>query len=112
MERKFAEKPMKEVLYRESRIAKVLGDPAKYAIVNFLIKKKSANVSDIARAVHRHPATVSHHLAKLRSLEIVRYEVKADGICYWIKYPDELLAIIKALNHFVARTLKRVEDDI
>ena len=111
MKGKLGEKPMKEVLYRESRVARALGDPAKYAIVNFLIKNKSANVSEIARAVHRHIATVSHHLAKLRSLDLVRYEVKADGIYYWIKYPDELHAVIKTLNCFVARTLKRVEDD-
>lgn len=112
MIREFREKPMKEILYRESRVAKALGDPAKYAIIDFLIKNDSANVSEIARAIRRHIATTSYHLARLRSLEIVRYEVKVDGVYYWIKYPNELQTIMKALNIFVIRTLKRVKNDM
>lgn len=112
MIRKTKTKPMKEILYRASRVAKALGDPAKYAIIDFLIKKDTGSVSEIAQATHRHIATVSYHLAKLKALEIVRYEVKEDGVYYWIKYPDELKNLIRALTNFVKRTLKRVTEDV
>lgn len=111
MTRRSRDKPMKEILYRESRVAKALGDPAKYAIIDYLIKNGPANVSEIAEAIHRHIATASYHLAKLRNLEIVRYEVKTDGVYYWIKYPNELRAVMKTLENFVMRTLKRVNHD-
>lgn len=112
MNGKLQTKPMKEILYRASRVAKALGDPAKYAIIDFLLKNGIANVSQIAQATHRHIATVSYHLSKLRALEIVRYEVKDDGVYYWIKYPTELKNLIQVLNKFVIRTLKRVREDV
>ena len=54
-------KPMKEIRYRESRIARVLGDPAKYAIVELLLKQGPINVNEIVRQVHRSQSAVSHH---------------------------------------------------
>lgn len=98
------EKPMKEIVYRESRVARVLGDPAKYAITNLLLRRGPLNGIEIAKRVRRSKSTISHHLNKLRGLEIVRYEVKNDGVYYWIKYPEELRAILNALKVFVKRT--------
>ncbi len=102
-------KPMKEILYRESRVAKALGEPAKYAIVHMLLKRGPVLVNDIVKEIKRSQPTVSHHLAQLRNLEIVRYEAKSDGNYYWIKYPEELRAIVIALDHFVRRTIQRVD---
>ncbi|HEC79381.1 MAG TPA: ArsR family transcriptional regulator [candidate division WOR-3 bacterium] len=104
-------KPMKEIMYRESRIAQVLGEPSKYLIVNLIFQEGPLSVSEIAKKVNRTQPTVSHHLAKLRSLEIVRYEAKNDGFYYWIKYPKELKMILTALNVFVQRSRKRLEHD-
>ena len=104
-------KPMKEIVYRESRIAKVLGDPAKYAIINLLLRHGAMSVGEIAKTVHRAESTVSHHLSMLRSLEIVRYEAKTSGVYYWIKYPKELKLILKALNIFFKRSLERLEHE-
>jgi DNA-binding transcriptional ArsR family regulator len=100
------EKPMKEIVYRESRVARVLGDPAKYAITNLLLRRGPLNGIEIANRVRRSKSTVSHHLNMLRNLEIVRYEVKNDGVYYWIKYPKELRDILKTLKVFVRRTRK------
>jgi len=105
-------KPMKEISYRESRVAKLLGDPAKYAIASLLLKKGPTCVTEIARMVHRRESTVSYHLSKLKGIEIVRYEAKTDGVYYWIKYPQELSLIIKALKTFVKRSLAGLENDI
>jgi len=111
MNRGIKTKPMKEILYRESRVARTLGDPAKYAIINLLLKRGPMNVTAISKMVHRAESTVSHHLSKLRSLEIVRYEVKIDGVYYWIKYSKELKSIVGSLKIFVKRSQYRLEYD-
>ncbi len=111
MNRGIGEKPMKEILYRESRIARALGDPAKYAIIHLLLRHGPINGTDITKKLRRSKSTVSHHLSKLRSLEIVRYEVRADGVYYWIKYPLELRTIVRALELFIHRTQKGLEQE-
>ena len=105
-------KPMKEILYRESRVAKALGEPAKYAIVNLLFENGPTNVTEIVKAVKRSQSTISHHLAQLKNLEIVRFEIKKDGFYYWLKYPDAVGKILSALKGFVKRSVTGVEHDI
>ena len=111
MGRVVQEKPMKEFMYRESRVALALGDPARYEIVDVLMKAGPINVSELVKRVHRSQSTVSHHLAKLRSLEIVRYETKIDGVYYWIKYPQELSGVIQTLRAFIKRTSQDIGSD-
>ncbi len=111
MNRGVGEKPMKEILYRESRVARALGEPSKYAIIDLLLKHGPLNVNEIVKKVRRSQSTVSHHLSKLRSLEIVRYEAKADGVYYWIKYPQELRTILRSLKIFIRRTQKGLEHE-
>lgn len=112
MERIFWSKPMKEALYRESRIAKALGEPARYLITELLLKHGPLRVSNIAKKVRRSQPTVSHHLSVLRGLEIVRYETRSDGTDYWIKYPREIRRVIEALRQFIKRTQESLEDDM
>jgi len=111
MNRAVGEKPMKEILYRESRVARALGEPSKYAIIDLLLKHGPLNVNEIVKKVRRSQSTVSHHLSKLKSLEIVRYEAKADGVYYWIKYPQELRTILRSLKIFIKRTQKGLEHE-
>ncbi|MGB9721509.1 MAG: ArsR/SmtB family transcription factor [bacterium] len=99
---------MLEVLYRESRIAKALGEPPKMAIVNLLLRKGPLTLTEIANAIHRSKTTSCYHLSKLKALEIVRYETKESGVYYWIKYEKELKELLNALSKFVNRTLKGV----
>ncbi len=111
MNRGVGEKPMKEILYRESRIARVLGDPAKYAIIHLLLRHGPINGTEITKKLRRSKSTISHHLSKLRSLEIVRYEARADNVYYWIKYPQELRTIVRSLKTFIKRTQKGLEHE-
>ena len=111
MSRIVFEKPMREILYRESRVAKVLGDPSKYAIINLLLNSSPRTVSELVKKSRRSQPTVFHHLANLRSLEVVRYETKPDGVYYWIKYPQELRAIVNALSTFIRKTQHGLEQD-
>uniref|UniRef100_A0A7C4TAM3 ArsR family transcriptional regulator n=1 Tax=candidate division WOR-3 bacterium TaxID=2052148 RepID=A0A7C4TAM3_UNCW3 len=104
-------KPMRELYYRASRVARALGDPAKYTIVQLLLENGPLSVGEIVRSAKRSQPTVSYHLAQLRNLEIVRYETKPDGSYYWIKYPEEIRKILSALNNFIDRVLQGVEDE-
>jgi DNA-binding transcriptional ArsR family regulator len=104
-------KKMKESLYRESRVAQVLGEPCKYSIVILLLEQGPLNVTEISRKTRRSQPTISHHLSKLRKLEIVRYETKPNEVCYWVKYSRELSTIIKALRAFVRKSRYYREDD-
>lgn len=105
------DKPMKEAMYRESRVARVLGEPARYLIVALLLKRGPLQVSEIVKYMRRSQPTISHHLSVLRSLEIVRYETKPEGIYYWIKYTKELQLIVKSMQEFVRRTQKGLNDE-
>jgi DNA-binding transcriptional ArsR family regulator len=112
MQRMSWNKPMKEALYRESRIAKALGEPARYLIAVLLLKYGPLQVSEIVKRIRRSQPTVSHHLAVLRGLEIVRYETKPEGIYYWIKYPKEVRQILVSFRQYILRTQKGLEEEI
>ena len=111
MERMPWSKPMKEALYRESRIAKALSEPGRYLIAHLLLAHGPLGVTEIAKRVRRSQSTVSHHLSVLRGLEIVRYETRPDGIDYWIKYPGEIRRIVASLERFVKRAQRGLEDE-
>ena len=105
-------KPMKESLYRESRVARALGEPARYLITHLLLKHGPLSVSDIVKRVRRSQPTVSHHLSILKNLEVVRYDTKPEGIYYWIKYPKETNMILESLYEYVRRVQKGIEEDM
>ncbi len=111
MNRIVQKRPMKEILYRESRVARALGEPAKFAIISLLLKQGTLTLSEIAKSIHRSKTTTCYHLSKLKSLEIVRYETKDDGVNYWIKYENELKGIIESLTEFVNRSLKGIHSE-
>ncbi|MGB7054865.1 MAG: metalloregulator ArsR/SmtB family transcription factor [bacterium] len=111
MQRMTFGKPMKETMYRESRVAKALGEPARYVITHLLLKHGPLQVSEIVKRIRRSQPTVSHHLSVLRSLEIVRYDTKPEGIYYWIKYPKEVRKILESLKEFIQRTHKGLGEE-
>jgi DNA-binding transcriptional ArsR family regulator len=104
-------KPMKAARYRESRIAKALGEPARYLITHLLLKRGLLQVSEIVKRLRRSQSTVSHHLSVLKGLEIVRYETRPEGIYYWVKYPKEVRQVMESMSVFVRRIQKGLEDE-
>ncbi len=97
---------MRESRYRESRVCRVLGNPIVYATVQLLAERGPMAPTQIAKAVHRHLATTSNHLATLRTVDLVRYDRKGGQTRYWLKHPSEtkhLLASLSALVHSTGR---------
>lgn len=104
-------KPMKEILYRETRVARALGEPSKYKIINVLLRHGPMSVHELTQKVQRSQPTVSHHLAALKKLEVVRYETKLDCVYYWIKYPHELCGVLRSLKTFIQKTQEGLDSE-
>jgi predicted transcriptional regulator len=92
---------MEERAYRQSRLCRVLGNPLAYSIVSLLTQNKDMTPSQIARGVGRSVSRVSHVLAALRMMEVVRYETNWKQASYRLKYPRQTRQIIAALEQFV-----------
>jgi predicted transcriptional regulator len=92
---------MEERAYRQSRLCRVLGNPLAYSIVNLLAENKDVTPSQIARGVGRSVSRVSHVLAALRMMEVVRYETNGKQASYRLKHPRQTRQILNALEQFI-----------
>jgi DNA-binding transcriptional ArsR family regulator len=79
----------------------VLGNPLAYSIVNLLAENKDITPSQIARGVGRSVSRVSHVLAALRMMEVVRYETNGKQASYRLKHPRQTRQILNALEQFI-----------
>ena len=95
---------MEEGAYRQSRLCRVLGNPLAFSIVSLLTDNKDMTPSQIARGVGRSVSRVSHVLAALRMMEVVRYETDGKRSSYRLKYPRQTRQILAALEQFIDST--------
>lgn len=65
-------------------IFKVLGHPARLAILQLLIRKDSCVCGDIVDELPLAQATVSQHLKELKNAGLIRGEIEGASICYCI----------------------------
>jgi DNA-binding transcriptional ArsR family regulator len=92
---------MEERAYRQSRLCRVPSNPLALSIVRLLVENKDITPSQIARGVGRSVSRVSHVLAALRMMEVVRYETNGKQASYRLKHPRQIRQIISALEQFV-----------
>ena len=93
---------MEEKSYRQSRLCRVFGNPVAFTIAQLLAENGDMSPTEIARVVGKSLSRVSHTLAALRMVDVVRYDsdrkVRAR---YRLKHPREIRQVIKALSNFV-----------
>ena len=65
-------------------IAKVLGHPARIAIIQNLIKKNTCICGDLVDEIGLAQATISQHLKELKKIEIIQGEIEGTKVCYCI----------------------------
>ncbi|MEM9546008.1 MAG: metalloregulator ArsR/SmtB family transcription factor [Bacteroidota bacterium] len=65
-------------------IAKVLGHPARIAILENLLKKNTCICGDLVEEIGLAQATISQHLKELKRIEIIRGEIEGTKVCYCI----------------------------
>ncbi len=65
-------------------IAKVLGHPARIAILEFLIKLKSCVCGDLVKEIGLAQPTISQHLKELKNVGVIKGTIEGTSVCYCI----------------------------
>ena len=65
-------------------LAKALGHPARIAILQFLIQKKSCICGDIVEELPLSQSTVSQHLNELKKAGLIKGDIEGPSVCYCI----------------------------
>ncbi len=83
-----------------AKIAKVLGHPARIAILQSIIKSQSCICGDLVTEIGLAQPTVSQHLKELKNLGIIKGTISGTSVCYCINHENwnEIKAI---LNNFL-----------
>lgn len=76
-------------------IAKVLGHPARIAILQFLIKLESCVCGDLVKDIGLAQPTISQHLKELKKVGLIKGTIEGTSVCYCIN--DENWEHIKQL---------------
>ena len=92
---------MDETRYRESRLCRLLGNPVIYQLVVLLEIGGPLTPSKLAKLAGRTVQTVSGHLAKLRAVDLVRYDTAGKEVRYWLKHQAETRALLGSLEKVV-----------
>jgi len=69
---------------RLAALAKVIGHPARVAILQFLIKHKSCICGDIVNEIGLSQPTISQHLKELKSIGLISGNIDGTKVCYCI----------------------------
>lgn len=67
-----------------AKYAKAISHPARIAILNFLIKKKSCICGDIVDELPISQSTVSQHLKELKDSGLIKGNIEGVSVCYCI----------------------------
>jgi DNA-binding transcriptional ArsR family regulator len=67
-----------------ANIAKVLGHPARIAILQHLFKMNSCICGDLVEEIGLAQPTISQHLKELKTLGIIKGNIEGTSVCYCI----------------------------
>ncbi len=65
-------------------LAKVLGHPARIAILQYLLKAQACINGDLVKELGLAQATISQHLRELKSVGIIQGTIEGTSVCYCI----------------------------
>ncbi|MCX8531534.1 ArsR/SmtB family transcription factor [Chryseobacterium luquanense] len=84
---------------KQNRLAtlfKVLGHPARIAILQHIINQKACICNDLVEELGLAQATISQHLKELKNIGIIKGSIEGKSVCYciddniWNSVEDEL----------------------
>ena len=87
-------------------IAKVLGHPARIAILEHLVKSNKCICNDIVAEIGLAQPTVSQHLKELKNADLIKGNIEGNAICYCINL-EKWTAAKNLLAAFMNKKLKR-----
>lgn len=80
---------------RIASIAKVIGHPARVAILQYIIKQDSCICGELVGEIGLAQPTISQHLKELKKIGILKGKIEGTSICYCID--KEVFSDIKSL---------------
>ena len=72
---------------RTAQLAKVLGHPARIAILEYLMRQQTCICGDLVDELPLAQATVSQHLKELKQMGLIKGEIEGTSVCYCINEP-------------------------
>ncbi len=69
---------------RLATVAKVLGHPARIAILEYIIQQNSCICGDLVDEIGLAQATISQHLKELKNIGIIKGSIEGTSVCYCI----------------------------
>jgi len=100
----------KSILFTEEQnelanMAKVLGHPARIAILQHIIDRKTCICNDLVDELGLAQATISQHLKELKNLGIIQGTIEGKSVCYCIE-EKKWREIREQLNRFFDQDVK------
>jgi ArsR family transcriptional regulator, arsenate/arsenite/antimonite-responsive transcriptional repressor len=80
--------------------AKVLGHPARLAILQFLFKTNACVCGDLVAEIGLAQPTISQHLKELKLLGLIQGTIEGTSICYCI-HPENWQKLSNQLQQFL-----------
>ncbi|MGF1560453.1 MAG: ArsR/SmtB family transcription factor [Flavobacteriaceae bacterium] len=84
-------------------IFKVLANPARIAILQYISNQKSCICNDIVDEIGLAQPTISQHLKELKSIELIQGEIEGKKVCYCINL-QKWKEVQDILNSFFNKT--------
>lgn len=82
-------------------LARVMGHPARIAILQHLLKANTCINSDLVQELGLAQATISQHLKELKNLGLIKGSVEGTSMCYcidpknWRKAQEQIMELFK-----------------
>ncbi len=86
-------------------MARVLGHPARIAILEHLLKLDSCINSDLVQELGLAQATISQHLKELKNIGLIKGTVEGTSMCYCID-PEKWTSLKNQFSSFFERLPK------
>ncbi|UWX55318.1 metalloregulator ArsR/SmtB family transcription factor [Maribacter litopenaei] len=84
-------------------ILRVLANPARIAILEYISKQEACICNDIVDEIGLAQPTISQHLKELKSIDLISGEIEGKRVCYCINL-KKWSAIQEMLNSFFNKT--------
>ena len=81
-------------------LAKVLGHPARVAIIQYLFKIDSCICGDLVDEIGLAQPTISQHLRELKKMKLIQGNIEGTSVCYCINI-DKWMEMKNTLNSFL-----------
>ena len=94
---------------RIAGLAKVLGHPARIAILQHLFESKTCICGDLVNKIGLAQPTISQHLKELKVAGLIKGNIEGTSVCYCI-HRENWNSMKKLLSNFLDRDLS-LEDE-